>query len=88
MAVPLTALYPCSPLTHTTAAPQVIALLFRQQAAEHFGGTVTSFNIEVLTECASIIKRLAGEAGGCGGREAACRVRHVTACVPLPLPLP
>ena len=40
----------------------MISELFRDQAAEHFSGTISSFQIEVLTECASIIKRLAGEA--------------------------
>lgn len=57
----------CSPPIAAPPARQVIAQLFREQAAEHFRGTITAFQIEVLTECASIIKRLAG-GWGCAGR--------------------
>ncbi|GIM13803.1 hypothetical protein Vretimale_16861, partial [Volvox reticuliferus] len=45
-------------------AIKVLCLLFREQAAAHFSGTITSFQIEVITECASIIKRLAGDEWG------------------------
>ncbi|GLC33389.1 Serine/threonine-protein kinase Nek10 [Pleodorina starrii] len=47
-----------------TGAIKILCLLFREQAAAHFSGTITSFQIEVLTECASIMKRLAVDEWG------------------------
>lgn len=46
------------------ATSQVVTSIFRQEAQLHFAGDIGPFQIETLTECASVIKRLAGEDWG------------------------
>ncbi|KAG1662637.1 hypothetical protein FOA52_009622 [Chlamydomonas sp. UWO 241] len=45
-------------------AVKVLVIVFKHEAAAHFAGSVSQFQIETLTEIASIIKRLAGDEGG------------------------
>uniref|UniRef100_A0A7R9V241 non-specific serine/threonine protein kinase n=1 Tax=Chlamydomonas euryale TaxID=1486919 RepID=A0A7R9V241_9CHLO len=45
-------------------AVRVLSVIFRHEAAAHFAGSLSQFQVETLTEIASIIKRLAGDEGG------------------------